>query len=107
MAKIYEPFELGICKLIRLVTRKLVGRSGSRIPPVGTRNPTGSEAHSASSLVGNGGSAPGIKRPRREVDHCTPSSDEVKNEWRYTSTSLACVGNTLPVLYPCIVCQML
>jgi hypothetical protein len=27
-----------------------------------------------------------IKRPRREGDHSSPSSAELKNEWSYTST---------------------
>jgi hypothetical protein len=29
----------------------------------------------------------GVKRPGREADHSPPSSAEVKNVWRYTSTS--------------------
>jgi hypothetical protein len=32
------------------------------------------------------GSFPGVKRPRREADHSSPSSAEVKNAWTYTST---------------------
>jgi hypothetical protein len=28
----------------------------------------------------------GIKQPEREADYSSPSSAEVKNEWRYTST---------------------
>jgi len=28
----------------------------------------------------------GVKRPGREADHLFPSSAEVKNTWRYTST---------------------
>jgi hypothetical protein len=28
----------------------------------------------------------GVKRPGREADHSPPSSAEVKNVWRYTST---------------------
>ena len=31
---------------------------------------------------------PGIKRPRREVDHSTLCSAQVKKEWSFTSTSL-------------------
>jgi len=31
----------------------------------------------------------GIKRPGREADHSPPSSAEVKNAWRYTSTPIA------------------
>jgi hypothetical protein len=31
-------------------------------------------------------SFPRIEQPGREVDHLTPSSAEVKNDWRYTST---------------------
>ena len=27
----------------------------------------------------------GVNRPRREANHSSPSSAEVKNEWRYTS----------------------
>jgi len=27
-----------------------------------------------------------VKRPRHKADHSPPSSDEVKNEWSYTST---------------------
>jgi hypothetical protein len=33
-----------------------------------------------------GALSPGIKRPGREADHSPPSSAEVKNVWRYTST---------------------
>jgi hypothetical protein len=29
---------------------------------------------------------PAVKRPGREADHSPPSSAEVKNVWRYTST---------------------
>jgi len=29
-----------------------------------------------------------VKRPGRVVEHSPPSSAEVKNAWRYTSTSL-------------------
>jgi len=31
-------------------------------------------------------SYPGLKRPGHEVNHATPSTAEVKKEWRYTST---------------------
>jgi hypothetical protein len=37
--------------------------------------------------VGGGeyrGSLPGVKQPRREVDHSPPSCAEVKNDWCYT-----------------------
>jgi hypothetical protein len=33
-----------------------------------------------------GAVSPGIKRPRREADHSTSSSADVKNTWIYTST---------------------
>jgi hypothetical protein len=29
---------------------------------------------------------PGVKRLRREIDHSPPASEELKNEWRYTSS---------------------
>jgi hypothetical protein len=48
----------------------------------------GSGAHPASCSVGAVVISLGIKRLGREVDHLFPSSDEVKNEWSYTSTSL-------------------
>jgi hypothetical protein len=31
------------------------------------------------------GAVPGVKRPGRDVDHLSPSSVEVKNEWSYIS----------------------
>ena len=34
--------------------------------------------------------SPVIKRTRWEVDHSTPCSAQVKNEWSFTSTSLIC-----------------
>jgi hypothetical protein len=39
----------------------------------------GSEAHQVSYLRVNRGSFARVKRPRRETDHSTPSSAEVKN----------------------------
>jgi hypothetical protein len=30
--------------------------------------------------------SPDVKRPKREADHSSPFSAEVKNAWRYTST---------------------
>jgi len=36
--------------------------------------------------MGTGGSFPGLKRPLREADHSPPSSSEIKNAWRYTTT---------------------
>jgi len=47
---------------------------------------TGSGAHSAAYPTGTEGSFPGGKAVGREADHSAPSSAEVKNEWRYTST---------------------
>jgi hypothetical protein len=46
-----------------------------------------------SSLVFNGyrGSFPGVKRPQREVDHSSPSSAVVRNEWSYTSAPPICL----------------
>jgi len=41
----------------------------------------------------------GVKRPRREADHSPPSSDEVKNAWRYTSTSIRLHGVEKLYLY--------
>jgi hypothetical protein len=49
---------------------------------------TGRVAHPASYQMGNGGSFFEIKPSERDADHSFPSSAEVKNAWRYTSTSL-------------------
>jgi len=43
-------------------------------------------AHPASYQMGTGALNPGVRRAEREVDHSPPSSAEVKNVWRYTST---------------------
>jgi hypothetical protein len=49
---------------------------------VGVRFPaavrTGPGAHPAPSLVGNGGSSPGVKELRRDAEHLLPYSKEVK-----------------------------
>jgi len=36
-----------------------------------------------------GALSPRMKWPGREADHSPPSSDEIKNAWSYTSTSLS------------------
>ena len=35
---------------------------------------------------------PRVKRPGREFNHSPPSSDDVKNKWRCTSTALICLN---------------
>jgi hypothetical protein len=47
---------------------------------------SGSGAHPASYPIGTRGSFSAVKRPGRETDHSPPSSAEVKNARRYTST---------------------
>jgi hypothetical protein len=47
---------------------------------------TGSGAHPASYPMGTRSSSLGVKRPGHWGDHSPPSSAEVKNAWRYTST---------------------
>jgi hypothetical protein len=34
---------------------------------------------------------PGIKQPERDIEHASPSSTEVKNEWSFTSALCLCV----------------
>jgi hypothetical protein len=41
---------------------------------------TGSEVHPTSSVIGTGGSFPGIKWQEREADQSSPSSDDVKTD---------------------------
>ena len=36
-------------------------------------------------------SFPGVKQPENEADHVPLSSEEIKNEWSYTPTSLMCL----------------
>jgi hypothetical protein len=71
---------------------------------------TSSETHPASYSSRNGrwvwgwgwGFFEVVQRPQREADHLPPSSGEVMNDWRYTSTLLhsftALPGTILPVL---------
>jgi hypothetical protein len=62
---------------------KLIQLNESSLPPCPER------LWGPPSLLSNGyGGALslGVKRPGRETDHSSPSSAEVKNAWRYTST---------------------
>lgn len=34
---------------------------------------------------------PGVKQPKRDVDHAPPSSTEIKNEWSFTLAPCLCV----------------
>jgi hypothetical protein len=90
---------------------KLDDRSSSIRFPARARNfsllhrgQTGCGFQPVSYPVGSGGSFPGVKRPGREADHSPPSSAEVKNAWRYTSTpwrgAYLSKGTTLPLLLP-------
>jgi hypothetical protein len=45
----------------------------------------------------------GVKWPGLEVDHCPPSSAEVKNEWSYTSSPSVCLSDELAERYTCII----
>jgi hypothetical protein len=48
---------------------------------------TGVVAHSASYLMGTGGSFFEVKQPGCEGEHSPQSSTEIKNEWSSTSTT--------------------
>jgi hypothetical protein len=64
------------------------GRSGDRIPEeerLFTPVKTGPGAQIAFYAIGNG-SFPGVKRPRRDVDHPPPYNTEIKKEQSYTFT---------------------
>jgi len=63
-------------------------KNHDKIPEKGTAqsDPTG-RVHFASYSMRIGRTLfSGVKRSGPEVDHSPPSSAEVKNEWRYTST---------------------
>jgi hypothetical protein len=92
--------------VVGIATDLLAGRSGVRIPAgqgiFSSRKPlTGSRSHTFSYSIGVGGSFPEVKRPGSEVDCSPPSSNEVKNEWSYTSTAPICVHgmNRQPFLW--------
>lgn len=79
--------------VLGMVTKPRVVRSEFRIP-TGERAVSlvrnvlpGCEAHPPSYSVDMGRVSPRVKRPRRQADHSSPFRTEVKNEWRYTSTS--------------------
>lgn len=46
------------------------------------------------SLLFNGyrGFFPGVKRTGRQVNHSPPSSDDIKNKWSCTTTTLLCLN---------------
>jgi hypothetical protein len=76
------------CSVVGILSRLPVGRSRVRIP-VGAKDflpfqnfQTGYGAHPDTELL-----TLGVERPRREVSHLHSSCAEVKNEWKYTSTS--------------------
>ena len=52
---------------------------------------TGSGAHTAFCYGVLGDLSLGVKRPGLEVDHSSPSTAEVMNEWRYTSNHPTCL----------------
>jgi hypothetical protein len=56
---------------------------------------TGFATHPVSYAMGSGVSFPEVKRPVHEADHSPPSSAEIKNEWRYTSTPIRFHGEVL------------
>jgi hypothetical protein len=62
------------------------GGGGLGIFPLLHRVQTSSGAHPAPYPMGTEDSFPRVNRPEREADHSPPSSVEVKNVWRYTST---------------------
>ena len=70
------------------------GLSGDRIP-VGARFSalahTGTGAHIASCTKGSGSLSPGLKRPRRVVDHPPHLALRLKKEFIYTSTPALCL----------------
>jgi hypothetical protein len=51
----------------------------------------GSEARPASYPGGTGSFSLVVERPEREADHSPPSSAEINNAWRYTSSPPICL----------------
>jgi len=76
----YVQILVGRDSWVDIATRYGAGRSGDRIPESARFSApvqTGPGAHPASYTIG-AGSFPGVKRPRRGVDHPPTSSVEVK-----------------------------
>jgi hypothetical protein len=73
------------------------GQYGVRIP-TGTNGfsllpnlQAGFGAHPAPYPMPTGNPFPGVKRTGPEINHSSPSSIKVKNDWSYTSTPLICL----------------
>jgi hypothetical protein len=76
--------------VVSIVTRLRAGRSGVRIPAGGKTlfsAPQPPDWFRASPIISSGyrGSFPGVKLPRRDFDHPSPSVTDAKNEWSCTS----------------------
>jgi hypothetical protein len=91
---------------IRIVTRLWAGRSGVQ-SPVEERDFSLLQSQLALGytqppLQPVPGSFPRVMRPEPKVDHSTPFSTEVKNDWNYTYMPpyafMACTGVTLPFI---------
>ena len=70
---------------------------------------TASRAHQASYSVRTGVHFRGVKWQRREVNHSTPSSAEVKNVWSYASVPLYAFMEwavTIYYYYCCYYCHL-
>jgi hypothetical protein len=90
-------YQLAFCLKVYTGSQNSYGLDGREIGvrvPVRTRfSPfytlqTGSGVHPASYTMGTAVFSPGVKQLGREADHSSPTSDEVKNTWMYTSNPL-------------------
>jgi hypothetical protein len=80
-------FNRRLDRIVSIGTKLQAGRSGVK-NLAGTKTlyfrqhvQTGSGSHSAYYSMGTGTFAESLKRPRSQLDHSSPSSTEVKNEW--------------------------
>jgi len=63
---------------------------------------TGSDARTASDLMGARGASSVVEQPEREADHSCPSCAEVNNGWNYTSPYFLMARTVTALLYDLI-----
>jgi hypothetical protein len=79
------------------MARLRAGRSGLQIPTGAKELPLfhnahmGSGSHPPSNSISTGTPSKGLKKPGLKSDRSPPSSVEVRNEWRQTSSTAICL----------------
>jgi hypothetical protein len=72
-------------------------RTGGKRFSLLQRVQTGSEIHAAHFLAGASYFLPGVKHPRDEIDHSSPTSVEIKNDGAVSTYTRICTTLRLPI----------